>query len=80
MPPTNSRTRRRSAEAHAAILPFPPRGPWKIELLREGPAFLVRSRDHAWLHGSIADALADAQWLAANAGVAIAALTHEVRQ
>jgi hypothetical protein len=41
---------------------------------------LVRSRDHAWLHGSIADALADAQWLAANAGVAIAALTHEVRQ
>jgi hypothetical protein len=69
----------------AIILQFPPRGPWKVELLREGPAFLVRARGHAWLHGSFADALADAQWLAANAGVAIAALTDmpyrgEVRQ
>jgi hypothetical protein len=58
----------------AAILPFPPRGPWKVELLREGPAFLVRARDHGWLHGSLADALADVQWLAATAGVAIAVL------
>jgi hypothetical protein len=61
----------------AVVLPFPrPHGrPWKVELLREGPAFLVRARDHGWLHGSLADALADAQWLAANAGVAIAILT-----
>ena len=56
----------------AVILPFPPRGPWRVELLREGPAYLVRARDHGWLHGSFADALANAQWLAANAGVAIA--------
>jgi len=31
------------------------------------------------LYGSLADALADAQWLAANAGVAIAALTDMPR-
>jgi hypothetical protein len=53
------------------VLSFPQRGPWKIEVLREGPAFLVRARSHGWLHGS----LADAQWLAANAGVAITILT-----
>jgi hypothetical protein len=74
MPPTNSRTRRRSP---AVVLPFPQRGPWKIELLREGPAFLVRARDHGWLHGSLPEALADARWLAANAGVAIADLTNQ---
>jgi hypothetical protein len=59
----------------AVVLPFPQRGPWKVELLRDGPAFLVRARDHGWLHGSFADALADAQGLAANAGVAVAILT-----
>jgi hypothetical protein len=59
----------------AVILPFPQRGPWKVELLREGPAYLVRARDHGWLHGSFVDALADAQWLAACAGVAVAILT-----
>jgi hypothetical protein len=58
----------------AVILPFPQRGPWKIELLREGPAFLVRARDHAWLHGSLETARKDAEWLAATAGVAIAVL------
>jgi hypothetical protein len=68
----------------AVVLPFPPRGPWKVELLREGPAYLVRARGSGWLHGSLADALADAQWLAATAGVAIAILTdvppREARQ
>jgi hypothetical protein len=59
----------------AVVLPFPPRGPWKIELLREGPAWLVRARDHAWLHGSLETARKDAEWLAARAGVAIAILT-----
>jgi hypothetical protein len=60
----------------AVVLPFPRRGPWKIELLREGAAFLVRARNHGWLHGSLADALADAKWLAANHRVAIAILTY----
>jgi hypothetical protein len=59
----------------AVVLPFPPRGPFKVELLREGPAYLVRARGSGWLHGSLVEALADAQWLAANAGVAIAILT-----
>jgi hypothetical protein len=55
----------------AVVLPFPPRGPFKVELLREGPAYLVRARRSGWLHGSLVEALADAQWLAAAAGVAI---------
>jgi len=59
----------------AVILQFPPRGPWKIELLREGPAFLVRARSHSWLHSS----LADAQWLAANGSVAIVTDLPEAR-
>jgi hypothetical protein len=63
----------------AVILQFPPRGPWKIELLREGPAFLVRARSHSWLHSSLADALADAQWLAANGSVAIVTDLPEAR-
>jgi len=64
---------------NGVILSFPERGPWKVELLREGPAFLVRARDHGWLHGSLADALADAQWLAANGSVAIVTDLPEAR-
>jgi hypothetical protein len=60
------------SNSSAVILPFPPRGPWKVELLREGPAFLVRARDHAWLHGDYAAAREDAAWLAENYVAAIA--------
>jgi hypothetical protein len=68
----------------AVILQFPRRVSKRVEIMREGPAWLVRVCDHAWLHGSLSNALADAQWLAANAGVAIAILTdmppREARQ
>jgi hypothetical protein len=69
------RNRKSGVAMTAVVLPFPRRAPWKSELLREGDAWLVRARDHAWLHGSLADALADAKWLAANHRVAIAILT-----
>ena len=52
----------------AVILPFPIR---HVRIAREGPAWLVISRDHGWLHGSRADAAADARWLANNHGVPI---------
>jgi hypothetical protein len=56
----------------ATVLPFPRRGPWEIKIQREGDALLVLTRGHGWLHGSYAAARADAEWLAANHGVAIA--------
>jgi hypothetical protein len=61
----------------AVILPFPQRGPWRVEVRREvdGSGWLVLARKHAWLHGDYAAARVDAAWLAANAGVAIAILT-----
>jgi len=55
----------------ALILQFPRRGPFAVEILREGPAWLVRARGHGWLHGSYAAAVADAEVIAAGFGVAI---------
>jgi hypothetical protein len=54
------------------VLQFPRRGPFRIEILREGEAWLVRARAHGWLHGSYDAARADAEWLANNFGVGIA--------
>jgi hypothetical protein len=53
------------------IIPFPRRGPWQVELLRAGDAWLVLARSYAWLHGSRDAALADAELIAAGHGVAI---------
>jgi hypothetical protein len=50
----------------AIILPFPI---FHVRIAREGPAWLVICRDHGWLHGSRADASANAYWLAKNHGV-----------
>ena len=52
----------------AAILPFPI---FHVRIVREGPAWLVICRDPGWLHGSRADASANAYWLAKNHGVPI---------
>ncbi len=50
----------------ADILPFPV---FHVRIAREEVAWLVICRDHGWLHGSHADAAADARWLARNHGV-----------
>jgi hypothetical protein len=52
----------------ADILPFPL---FHVRIAREAPAWMVICRDHGWLHGSHADAAADARWLARNHGVPI---------
>jgi hypothetical protein len=52
----------------AVILPFPI---FHVRIAREGPAWLVICRDHGWLHGSRADASANAYWLAKNHGAPI---------
>ena len=52
----------------AVILPFPA---YHVRIAREDPAWLVICRDHGWLHGSRADAAANAGWLANNHGVTI---------
>ena len=49
------------------VIPFPRRGPWRIEIVREGDAYLVFARDHGWLPGDYVSALAGAEErLAAN--------------
>jgi hypothetical protein len=55
----------------ARILHFPQRGPFNVTVAREGPAWLVVTRDHGWLHGSRDAALADAKQIAGGFGVAI---------
>jgi hypothetical protein len=55
----------------ARILQFPPRGPFDVVLMREGPAWLVIAREHGWLHGDRHGAIREAQRLAQNLGVAI---------
>jgi hypothetical protein len=61
----------------AVVVPFPQRGPWRVEVRREtdGSGWLVLARSHGWVHGSLEAARKDARWLAANAGVAVAILT-----
>jgi hypothetical protein len=65
----------------ASVIPFPQREPRhkpeRIEVVREhdGGCWLVLApRGHGWLHGDLADALADAKWLATNNGVTLAIL------
>jgi hypothetical protein len=56
----------------AAIVRFPARRAAVVWLLqaREG-GWLVLARGHGWLHGSHADALTNARWLARNFGFQI---------
>jgi hypothetical protein len=56
---------------NATIIRFPGRAPFDVVIRREGPAWLVTVRNHSWLHGSRADALCDARWLARNHGTRI---------
>ena len=52
----------------AHILQFPP---FVVRLSEVDEAWLVICREHGWLHGSRADASANAYWLAKNHGVPI---------
>jgi hypothetical protein len=57
----------------AAVLTFPARGPFAVDIERErdGEAWLVRCRSHGWLHGSSDDALKDARAIAHGFNVAV---------
>jgi hypothetical protein len=48
------------------ITGFPQRHAVVVWLLREGDAWLVMARGYGWVHGDLAAAIDDAQWLAAN--------------
>jgi hypothetical protein len=48
------------------IVRFPMRHAVVVWLLREFDAWLVLGGDHGWVHGDLAAALDDAEWLAAN--------------
>lgn len=67
--------------AASAIIRFPVRNAACIWLTREEDAWLVLARDHGWLHGDYASALADALWLSKNLGLAVRRASHvEARQ
>jgi hypothetical protein len=56
----------------AAVVRFPPRrmaAIWILPLAESG--WLVLHGAHGWLHGDYGDAIADAKWLARNAGLPI---------
>jgi hypothetical protein len=56
----------------ATILPFPPRGPFTVDIEREDEGgWLVTCRRHGWLHGSADQALEDARAIAAGFNVAV---------
>ena len=42
------------------VIPFPRRGPWRIEIVREGDAYLAFARDQGWLLATVS-ALAGAE-------------------
>lgn len=50
---------------------FPGRRAMCVWLLCVADGWLVSARDHSWLHGSYAAALADAEWMARNLGLPI---------
>lgn len=52
----------------AVVIPFPH---YRVRITRDEGAWLVIVRDHGWVHGSHAEAGADARWLADNHGVPI---------
>jgi hypothetical protein len=55
-----------------AIIRFPPRRAAAVCEERDGDGwFVLAPRGHGWLHGSLAQACADARWLARNLGLPI---------
>ena len=50
----------------ARVIRFPPRRSSAVWVLREGAAWLVVMRGHAWLHGDRLAAMRDAFWLSRN--------------
>jgi hypothetical protein len=62
---------RTGASMSARIIEFPPRRSFSVRIMREAEAWLVVCREHGWLHGSRADALADANEIAEGFGLAI---------
>ena len=55
----------------ARIIPFPQRAPFAVRIEREGPAWLVTCRSHAWVHGSHHEAVTDAKAIARGFGVVV---------
>jgi hypothetical protein len=55
----------------ARILQFPWCGPFAVRIEREGQAWIVTCRSHAWLHGSRREALSEAREIARGFGVAV---------
>jgi hypothetical protein len=53
------------------VIPFPPRGPFAVRIIRKAEAWLVLCRDHGWLHGDYQQAKAEAHELARGFGVAV---------
>jgi hypothetical protein len=56
----------------AHVVRFPDRGPFCVRVEREGAAWLVVARSHAWLHAGFREALIEAKAIARGFGVAVA--------
>jgi hypothetical protein len=55
----------------AQIIPFPPCAPFAVRIEREGPAWLVVCRRHAWLYGNYRAVVVDADTIARGFGVSV---------
>jgi nitrogen-specific signal transduction histidine kinase len=55
----------------ANVILFPQRAPFAVRVEREGPAWLVTCRSHAWLHGSHHEAVTDAKVISRGFGVVV---------
>jgi hypothetical protein len=53
----------------AQIISFPPRGPFAVEVEYCGSAYVVKCRDHSWLHASRDEANSEAIAIASAYGV-----------
>jgi hypothetical protein len=69
----------REVEPPPVIIRFPPRRMCAVIICREREVggWLVIARAHGWLFGSLADARAEARWLADNLGLPIRELVME---
>ena len=55
----------------ARVIQFPQRGPFVVYVEREGAAWLVIARSHAWLHSGFREALIEARAIAHGFGVTV---------